>query len=208
MVRNEKELGKVNELVEFPGVPRSTSVFPGVPRAPPKSPPAWRIVALENGMITDMHPTAMGVKAETAGGKLGKQFSWGTAYVRECWARIVQKQLRLLLVAARGLLVRQEPLTILLDKPPEGWGTRTGLLVAARGLQVCQVVVDPKRRPTVMDKNPLCGGRLIRPPGVPPPPCPMCGGDLEWRHQEWPPEDELCRECGVAVAANSFALLG
>ena len=37
--------------------------------------------------------------------------------------------------------------------------------------------------------------RWIRPEGTYPPPCPGCGGDLEWRHREWPDSDERCRNC-------------
>ena len=37
--------------------------------------------------------------------------------------------------------------------------------------------------------------RYIRRKDMPPPPCDSCGGDLEWRHQDWPKRGELCRSC-------------
>ena len=54
---------------------------------------------------------------------------------------------------------------------------------------------DP--RPQRVDPNPMCGGRMIRAQGYPPPACPCCGGDMQWRHQEWPPAEETCRSCAA-----------
>ena len=65
----------------------------------------------------------------------------------------------------------------------------------ARAMELEQAAIISGQRPVQVDVHPLCGQRLIRPAGVLPPPCPRCGEDLEWRHQDWPPLDELCRRC-------------
>ena len=55
-------------------------------------------------------------------------------------------------------------------------------------------------RPVVWDKGQR---RWIMPEDHPPPPCPGCGGDLEWRHKEWPPQDATCKRCWAASHGGS-----
>ena len=60
------------------------------------------------------------------------------------------------------------------------------------------LIDDPEDpRPQRVDPNPMCGGRMIRAQGYPPPACPCCGGDMQWRHQKWPPAEETCRSCAA-----------
>ena len=63
---------------------------------------------------------------------------------------------------------------------------------------------DP--RPQRVDPNPMCGGRMIRAQGYPPPACPCCGGDMQWRHQEWPPAEETCRNCAATKRHRTMTI--
>ena len=63
---------------------------------------------------------------------------------------------------------------------------------------------DP--RPQRVDPNPMCGGRMIRAQGYPPPACPCCGGDMQWRHQEWPPAEETCRSCAATERHHTMTI--
>ena len=63
---------------------------------------------------------------------------------------------------------------------------------------------DP--RPQRVDPNPMCGGRMIRAQGYPPPACPSCGGDMEWRHQEWPPAEATCPSCAATSRHRRMAI--
>ena len=55
---------------------------------------------------------------------------------------------------------------------------------------------DEHGRPVEYDDR---HGRFIRRTGYGPPSC-YCGASLEWRHQEWPPPTERCRQCKLSLA--------
>jgi hypothetical protein len=64
---------------------------------------------------------------------------------------------------------------------------------------------DEHNRPIVQDNHPRCSGRWIRAPYCDPAPCSVCGGDTEWRHQEWPDPDERCSRHRSGLGVAPFA---